>query len=178
MDRELHGPGQVQALERFASERENVRAAVERLLDRDSSKALRLVAALWAFWFMRSHYREGRELLAAALEQAPAEATEARATALVGAGLLASEQGDKQVALGLLEEGLACARAVGSTGTEANALSLLPFFREFGRGERIRLGEEAIAVARASGDRWLLGLVIGNQARRSAGSARKRRQPR
>jgi tetratricopeptide (TPR) repeat protein len=162
LDRELHCPGQVQALERFASERENVRAAVARLLDRDSSKALRLVAALSRFWFMRSHYEEGRELLAAALEQAPIEATEARATALVGAGLLATQQGDNEVALGLLEEGLACARVAGSTLIEAHALSLLSFYTRFGRDEQIRLGEEAIAKARASGDRQLLGVLTGN----------------
>ena len=161
-DRELRGPGQAQALERFASERENMRSAVERLLDRDSSKALRLVAALGRFWFLRGQYQEGRELLAAALEQAPAEATEARASALVGAGLFASEQGDNQVALGLLEEGLACARATGSTASEAVALSLLSFFSKFGKDEQIRLGEEAIALARASGDRGLLGAMIGN----------------
>ena len=139
-----------------------MRAAVERLLDRDSSKALRLVAALMRFWFIRSHYREGRELLAAALEQAPTEATEARATALVGAGLLATQQGDNEVAFGLLEEGLACARAAGSTLTEAHALSLLAFFTRFGRDEQIRLGEEAIAKVSASGDRRLLGIVTGN----------------
>jgi non-specific serine/threonine protein kinase len=40
---------------------------------------------------------------------------------------------------------------------------VLSDYREFGRDERIRLGEEAIGQARASGDRWLLGLVIGNQ---------------
>jgi predicted ATPase/class 3 adenylate cyclase len=162
-ERELRGQGQAAALERFASERENVRAAIERMLDRDPPTALRLVAAIWMFWFMRGHYREGRELLAAALEQAPAEATEARAFALVGAGLLASDQGDNQVALDLLEEGLACARAVGSTATEANALTLLAYYRKVGREEQIRIGEESIAKARASGDRWLLGLVIGNQ---------------
>jgi predicted ATPase/class 3 adenylate cyclase len=162
-DRELRGPGQAAALERFATERENLRAAVERMLDRDPPTTLRLVAALWAFWFMRGHYQEGRELLTATLERAPAEATEARASALVGAGLLAWEQGDNRVALGSLEEGRVRARAVGSTGIEANALTLLSHYRELGREERIRLGEEAIALARASGDRWLLGLVIGNQ---------------
>ena len=145
------------------SERENLRAAVERMLERDPPTALRLVAALWAFWFMRGHYQEGRELLTAALERAPAEAMEARASALVGAGLLAWEQGDNRVALGSLEEGRVCARAVGSTGIEANALTLLSHYRELGREERIRLGEEAIDLARASGDRWLLGLVVGNQ---------------
>lgn len=161
-DRELRGPGQTEALEGFTSERENVRAAVERLLDRDSAKALRLVAALGRFMFMRGQYQEGRELLAAALEQAPTEATEARASALVRAGLFATEQGDNQVALGLLEEGLACSRAAGSTASEAHALSMLAFFSKFGKDEQIRLGEEAIAEARASGDLGLLGTVIGN----------------
>ena len=66
------------------------------------------------------------------------------------------------MALGLLEEGLACARAAGSTLTEAQALSLLSFFTRFGRDEQIRLGEEAIAKARASGDRRLLGGMTGN----------------
>jgi predicted ATPase/class 3 adenylate cyclase len=162
LDRELDGPGQANALERLAADRENVRAAVERLLDRDSAKALRLVAALWEFSFMRGQYREGRDLLAAALAQAPAEATEARASALVGAGLLASEQGDNQVAFDLLQEGLACARATGSIAFEAYALSLLAFFSRFGREEQIRLGEEAVAKARVSGDPWVLARVTGN----------------
>ncbi len=59
-------------------------------------------------------------------------------------------------------KGLACARAAGSTRIEINALSLVEVFAELGPEERIRLGEEAIAGARAYGDRWLLGLVTGN----------------
>ena len=159
-DSELRGPGQVDALRRFASEREDLRVAFERLLERDPPAALRLVAALWAFWFISGHFREGRKLLAAALERAPSEPTEARASALVGAGLLAAEQGDRE-SRGLLEDGLADARAVGSARIEANALSLLSF-HQFGREKQIRLGEEAITRARACGDRWLLGLVTGN----------------
>ena len=159
-DSDLRGSGQVEALKRFASEREDLRVACERLLERDPPAALRLVAALWSFWFMSGHFREGRELLAAALERAPAEPTEARAYALVGAGLLASEQGDGE-SRGLLEDGLADARAVGSARMEAHALSLLSY-HQFGREEQIRIGEEAIPRARASGDRWLLGVVTGN----------------
>ena len=159
-DNELRGPGQPDALRRFASEREDLRVAFERLLERDPPAALRLVAALSAFWFMSGHFREGRELLAAALERAPREPTEARASALVGAGLLAGELGDGD-SRGLLEDGLADARAVGSTRMEANALTLLSF-HQFGSEEQMRMGEEAIASARTSGDRWLLGLVTGN----------------
>jgi hypothetical protein len=109
---------------------------------------------------MSGHFREGRELLAAALERAPQEPTEARASALVGAGLLAAEQGDGE-SRRLLEDGLADARAAGSTRMEANALTLLSY-HQFGREEQIRLGEEAITSALTSGDRWLLGLVTGN----------------
>jgi tetratricopeptide (TPR) repeat protein len=161
-DSELRGPGQADALRRFASERDDLRVAFERLLERDPSAALRLVAALWAFWFMSGHFREGRELLAASLERAPSEPTEARASALVGAGLLATEQGDHGESRGLLDAGLADARAVGSARIEANALSLLSFFDAFGREEQIRLAEEATTHARTSGDRWLVGLVTGN----------------
>ena len=62
----------------------------------------------------------------------------------------------------LFDEGLACARTAGSTRIEINALSLVEVFTELGPEERISLGEEAIAGARAYGDRWLLGLVTGN----------------
>jgi tetratricopeptide (TPR) repeat protein len=161
-DSELRGPGQAEALRRFASERDDLRVAFERLLERDPFAALRLVAALWVFWFMSGHFSEGRELLAAALERAPPEPTEARASALVGAGLLASEQGDHGESRGLLEDGLADARAVGSADLEANALSLLSSYDAYGTEEQIRLGEEAITHAHISGDRWLLGLVTGN----------------
>jgi tetratricopeptide (TPR) repeat protein len=161
-DSELRGPGQAEALKRFASERGDLRVAFERLLERDPPAALRLVAALWAFWFMSGHFREGSEQLAAALERAPPEPTEARASALVGAGLLAAEQGDYRESRGLLEDGLADARAVRSARMEANALCLLSSYDEFGRDEQIRLGEKAITQARTSGDRWLLGLATGN----------------
>jgi predicted ATPase/class 3 adenylate cyclase len=162
-DRELRGPGQAAALERFESERDNLRAALEQLLDRDPTAALRLVSSLWVFWFMRGHFREGRETLLAALERAGPEPSEARASALVGAGLFAHDQGDERRSLNLLNEGLACARAVGATSVEINALAVLANVPELGREEQIRHGQEAIALARGYGDRWLLGLATGNQ---------------
>lgn len=115
---------------------------------------------------MRGHFHEGREMLAAALERAGNEPSEARASALVGAGFLASERGERLESLGLSEEGLACARAAGSTKTEILALAMLAegYTEELGREEQTRLGEEAIALARAYGDRWLLGLATGNHS--------------
>ena len=83
-DRALTGPGQTAALERLASERDDLRAAFEHLLEHDPSAALQLVAALWNFWFMRGHFQEGREMLLAALGRADTEPTEARASAPSG----------------------------------------------------------------------------------------------
>ena len=92
----------------------------------------------------------------------PTEPTEARASALVGAGLLAAAQNDYGESRRLQEDGLADARAAGSARIEATALSLLSSYEAFGWDEQIRLGEEAIALARTTGDRGLLGLVTGN----------------
>jgi tetratricopeptide (TPR) repeat protein len=160
LDEELRGPGQVAAFERFAAERDNLRAALERLLDRDPAAALALAAAHFWFWFVRSHLQEGSTTLLAALERADPEPTEARASAVNGAAFLAFESGDHPFEQ--FEEALACARAAGSRRIESIALSLLSHNEEVRREKRIRLGEEAIAVARASGDRWLLGVVTGN----------------
>ena len=111
---------------------------------------------------MSGHFREGRELLAVALERAPSEPTETRASALVGRGCWPGSRVTTR-SRELLEDGLADARAVGSAGVEANALCLLSFYDRSGRDQQIRLGEEAITKARTSEDRWLLGLATGNQ---------------
>ncbi len=161
-DRKLRGAGHAEALRQFTSELDNLRAVFERLRDTDPASALRLAAALWTFCFQSGHFHEGREKLQAALDRAGPEPTEARASALVGAGLLALELGAYEESISCLEEGLICARTVGSTRSEAIALSLLAARPDLDQDERVRLGENAIAVARASGDRSVLGLVTGN----------------
>ncbi len=163
-DRELKGPGQPAVLDECAGERDNLRVALERLLDRDPPAALQLVAALWLFWFMRGHFHEGREMLSGALERARGTPSEAGASALLGAGAFAWEQGDRKESFGLLNESLAAARAAGSTRIEIHALAMLAngYAAELGHEEQIRIGREGIALARAHGDGWLLGLAIGN----------------
>jgi tetratricopeptide (TPR) repeat protein len=163
-DRDLRGPDQAAAFKRLGAERDNFRAALTRLLDRDPLAALRLVAALWGFWWMRGYSEEGGTMLLDALERADHEPTEARASALVGAGVFAYAPSQVQVqeSTRLLQDGLTCARTAGSTRIEINALSLLSIYSALGRRNRIRLGEDAINLARAYGDRWLLGLVTGN----------------
>jgi predicted ATPase/class 3 adenylate cyclase len=165
-DAELRGRGQVDALEWFVAELDNLRAAMEWLLERDPAAALRLAAAMWQFWFMRGHFQEGREMLAVALERAAHEPSEARASALIGAGWVAWEQGDRRESLAFFEDALAFARAAGSTRMEVHALGMLAngYTEQLGREEQIRLGREAVAAAAAYGDRWLLALATGNHA--------------
>jgi tetratricopeptide (TPR) repeat protein len=161
-DRQLRGPSRPQAMQWFASELDNVRTAMVWLLERDPPSALRLAAELSGFWQARGDFREGRQSLMAALDLAGSEATEAKASALVGAGAMAWGQGDYQEAIRLLGEGLTCARAVAATETEVRALVYLA--KDFGLGEeeQIRLGDEAIAIA-SHGDPGLLGFATGNQ---------------
>ena len=113
---------------------------------------------------MRGHFQEGRETLVAALERAGTEPSEARASALVGAGLFATDAGRPTAVVEPADEGLACARAVGSTARGDQRPRCPRDVPELGREEQIRHGEEAIALARGYGDPWLLGLAIGNQA--------------
>lgn len=158
----LLGHEQPKWLSRFENDHDNLRAALEWLLDDDPERALRFVAALWIFWYMHGHVTEGRRWLGLALEKASEEPSEARAKALDGAGYLAGEQSD-HTSRGLLEESLRCARAVGSKTDIAIAASHLSVYMDMDEGEEARaLGEEAVALAREAGDRYLLGVALNN----------------
>ncbi len=110
---------------------------------------------------MSGHFREGRELLAAALERLPRNRRRPGRR-------LSSERGCSPLRRMIMGSREGCRRMVsptrapGSARIEVTALSLLSSYEAFGWDEQIRLGEEAIALARTSGDRWLLGLVTGN----------------
>ncbi len=64
----LHGPDHLRWLDRLEAEHNNLRAAMNRALDRgDGSVALRLALRLWEFWETRGYRREGRAWLERAL---------------------------------------------------------------------------------------------------------------
>jgi ATP/maltotriose-dependent transcriptional regulator MalT len=84
------------ALER---EHENLRQALHWLLEREEIElALRLAGALWWFWMVRGHLREGRQWLEKALAKSEGCTTSVRAKALSRMGMLAYAQGDFQQA--------------------------------------------------------------------------------
>jgi predicted ATPase len=165
---ELYGPNQRVWLERLAAEHDNLRAALawslqelnienaelrhvatnepfsilNAPLSTRQELGLRLVAALWVFWWKHGFVSEGRSWLASALAHADASSpATAHAKALHGAGSLALEQHDFDTAAELLEAGLARYQELGDKRGSAWAISDLGHLA-------LHQGDEARAAAR------------------------------
>ena len=118
------------SLHLIEAEHDNVRTALAWLeRDGDATGLLRLAGAMWGFWFLRGHRREGRAWLERALDAScevgvpPAP----RARALIGAGLLARNQGAYDRAAALGQEYLAISLECGEPWREDEARWLLGY---------------------------------------------------
>jgi DNA-binding CsgD family transcriptional regulator/tetratricopeptide (TPR) repeat protein len=164
---QLHGPEQVEWLDRLDLERDNLRVAL-RWADGqgDRESLLRLAGALALFWEGRSHIREGREWLEAALRAARDDATTpaSRLRALLGAGRMAHFEADYTTSVARFEECLAIAHRVGDRKGMAAALTDLGMsLRLQGNLTRSRdVLEEALLLYDALGDRSGRALALGN----------------
>ena len=107
-------------LERVEVEHNNVRVAIGWYREHDPPAALRMAAAMTAFWSVRGHHTEGRQRLDELLALA-AEPSLARVSALNGAAWLAIDQGDYARGADLLGESIQLGRALGDTVGEAIA---------------------------------------------------------
>ena len=161
-DPESRGSGRSEWLERIDAEHDNHRATLRWALDGgDPDLGLQLIVELRYSWYLRRSISEARRWFAEAIERTPPLPTEVRAKALDWAGYLAGEQGEDAIAL--FEESIRCAREAGATATEAMATSHLSGFLPPDRAhERVPLGQRAVALARASGDRWALPNTLNN----------------
>lgn len=161
----LLGPDAAASQAHLAQVYDNVRAALRWALAHDALIALRLTGALWRFWFLRGDFSEGRRYLADVLDQAERIAP-ACVPALVGAGVLAYQQGDYEEAVALLEEAAPLARQRERAADLTLALNVLGLALQR-RGEYARasvLHEEALALARKRGDRWSISFGLNNLA--------------
>ena len=124
---ELTGSRQSLWLDRLESEHDNLRAALSATEEFGETKiALRLGAALWRFWLVRNHMREGRERLEHLLALPGAGArTSARAKALHGLGTIILEISDFTQARPFIEESLSIWRELGDKKGTAAALNNL-----------------------------------------------------
>lgn len=149
-------------LQRLEDDHDNLRSSLDWFLDHDESGlALRLAAALWWFWYIHGHVSEARRWLRRVLDAAPEEPSEARATALDGAGYLAGEQGDDDEAARLVHASLACAKDSGASAAAAMAATHLSFMQP-DLLTALELGEEAVALAREAGDDYVLAIALNN----------------
>jgi serine/threonine-protein kinase PknK len=152
----LAGALQRSSLNLMESEHDNLRAALGWAMSSGNIEmALRIGGALWRFWVMRGHLREGRERLIALLALPGAQApTRERARALHGAGTLIHEISDMKSARPLLEESLAIWRKLGDAKGTAGVLASIGWVAlqqdesRFGRA----CSEEALEVSRQLGD--------------------------
>jgi predicted ATPase/class 3 adenylate cyclase len=177
---ELTGPEAAAWLDRLEGEHDNLRAALGWARERgEADTGLRLVAALWRFWWVRGHLREGRawveRMLALATgpgavsgtggvaHTASALSAEVRTRALLAGGALALWQGDFAAAEPRLAKAAAQARAAGDRRTTARALNQLGILANRQRDwERARARhEESLALYRQVGDRRGIGVALG-----------------
>jgi len=144
-------------LDRLETEHDNLRLAMDWAESGhgDAEAGLQIGAAIWWFWQVRGHLREGRLRLSRLLTAAaPSEALATRAKALRGAGALAREQGDHAAAEALHRESLAIRRELGDRSGTALALGSLGLVAlERGNFDAARaLEEESLAIQREVGD--------------------------
>lgn len=124
----LHGSDQAQWLDRLEQDRHNLHAAIRWAVEAGEREVgLRLCVAVWWFWFVRAHFSEGRELLAAALALSPsaeetADIEALHAEALIAAGFLAEYHGSDTGAITFTERALAAARTLRDKQLTALAL--------------------------------------------------------
>ncbi len=174
---ELVKRDQVAWLARLDAEHDNMRAALARVgatVDTPAAASasasmewaalgLRLVAALWWYWFVRDYLSEGRRWLEGTLAldvyrghdadtgDAADRTRTTRAKALRGAAILASQQGDYRRAGTLLGEAIALSKAAGNRKGVAGALNSLGLIAQM-QGDYARAApffEESLAIQRA-----------------------------
>jgi predicted ATPase/class 3 adenylate cyclase len=160
---EIMGPGRKEWTDRLDSERDNLRAALQRLTDDGATEhALEMGAALWRFWQVRGNLAEGRATLEELLARPDAAApTVGRTRALSALGGLEYWQSDIEAAERAYVEGLAIQRSLDDPGGLAEALYNLGFVRALeGRHAEARaLYDEALEISNRMGDRtWILRL--------------------
>jgi len=177
---ELVKRDQVAWLARLDAEHDNMRAALARVgatVDTPAAASasasmewaalgLRLVAALWWYWFVRDYLSEGRRWLEGTLAldvyrghdaetgDAADRTRTTRAKALRGAAILASQQGDYGRAGTLLGEAIALSKAAGDRKGVAGALNSLGRITQM-QGDYAHaapLYEESLAMQRALGN--------------------------
>ncbi|HSG17329.1 MAG TPA: tetratricopeptide repeat protein [Anaerolineae bacterium] len=146
-------------LDRLETEHDNLRKAMEYLLNEDPTgdALLRMAGSLWRYWEVRGYINMGRYWLALALKDNPTASTYVRANGLRGAGILARQQGDYVEAKARHEESLRLFQQLGpdynlQVARQHDALGEIEQY--YGNYElAIALHEQSLALQQEIGDK-------------------------
>jgi predicted ATPase/class 3 adenylate cyclase len=165
---ELQGPREKEWLDRLALEHANFRLALQWALERSNehgaAPGLRLLGALWRFWYVRGYLSEGRRGLEEILAHNPTLPGTLRATLCYRAGMLANDQGDYPAAQALFEESRLLSQAVGDQHGLATALTSLGVLasNQGHYGQAKALLNASLTLRRELGDQRGIGLALNN----------------
>lgn len=141
-------------LDKLETENDNLRAALQLLLDYEPDRAARMASALGQFWINRSYLTEARRWLEAALEKSENQPNATRFKLLNTFSLVARNQGDYAATRRASEESLAASRAANDLPQiilSCHAVAGLAT-REGNFTAGRKLLEEALTISRELGD--------------------------
>jgi predicted ATPase/transcriptional regulator with XRE-family HTH domain len=154
---QFQAAGQELAMDQLEREHDNLRAALRWSIEHSIGQAAEFGAALWWFWYVRSHWREGHawleQILRRSQQLGAALPDPTRARLLRGAGALAEQLANYQQAAEWTTQSLAISRAAENwQGMVATLNNLGGLYHLLGQSERAReCLEEALQLARATG---------------------------
>jgi tetratricopeptide (TPR) repeat protein len=160
---QLRSTAAAPALERLDPEHDNLRAALAWSLEHKPDACVRLVHALYLFWYIRGHYREGLHWYRRALTVVGDDPS-ARARMAERAGALAFACREFSLARSLINEALPVYREVGDRPNTVRGLTLLGLIAT-NTGEHdkaVALLDESTALARDAGDANVLAFALAN----------------
>ncbi|MCW5939569.1 MAG: tetratricopeptide repeat protein [Fimbriimonadaceae bacterium] len=163
----LLGRNQTAWVARLNSQRDNLRAAFERLasLPGRQSDYVEAVTSMGRYWQLSAQFREGRAWLEPALQMAES-GSEPLAKALNMIGVLCIWQGEALEARALFAEALEIRRGLNDLRGVANGLSNLSIFEGM-LGDHAKCREmldESLEIAEQIGDDYQVGLTLMNMA--------------
>jgi predicted ATPase/class 3 adenylate cyclase len=148
---------------RLNAEHDNLSATLQHFTrTADSEREIRLVAAIWKFWFDQGLWQESSRAVGRALASSSAM-TSSRVEVMRGAAWTAWRRGDGPTGTTFAEETLELSRALGNPRQIAMALRVLgPCVMYEDRERSAALLDESVGISESSGDRVGLTAALNN----------------